>query len=67
MKNNLFIFILNSILLAQLQGFTNNRVDTCSTNKDTEETGEYKIELSSANRLLYGDFSLCQNCHLQKK
>lgn len=24
----------------------------------TEEAGEYKIELSSANRLFYGDFSL---------
>lgn len=36
------------------------KVSTKSTTIDlsTEETGDYKIELSSANWLLYGEFSL---------
>lgn len=126
MKNDLFIFILCSMLFAQLPGFANSEIETYSTRKTViirgsgqhtsqrslfpaqvflidhllaaesldfesdfkititnistgevvyeqtynantkyttidlgaEETGEYKIELLSANWLLYGDFSL---------
>lgn len=126
MKNNLFIFILCSMLFAQLPGFANIKLNAYSTSKciklqdssyhnaqrslvptqvfqidhlltvesldfrsdfkititnistgaivyeqtynastkyttidlGTEEAGDYKIELSSANWQLYGDFSL---------
>lgn len=126
MKKELFIFILCSLLFAQLPGFANSEIDTYSTRKTviihdrkpqtsqrypfpiqvflldhllmaesldfesdfkititnistgevvykqtynartkyitidlgTEEAGNYKIELSSANWQLYGDFSL---------
>ena len=126
MKNNLFIFILCSMLFAQLPGFANIKLNAYSTRRTiiihdrkpqasqrslfsvqvflmdhlltaesldfesdfkititnistsevvyeqtynantkyttidlgTEEAGDYKIELSSANWQLYGDFSL---------